>query len=144
MDEHDWKKSSGDFRDWTIGRLDAKSDQLIISHVQQARDLTHIRLTTDAMQRAQQHLITALEKSTQIPKSPGVAPVPVSPPTSTDDTPSFLMSLLRHFGPKALMWALGRAFGILIQYLLPAGLLVWAMTQKWLGIVLHWLAQLLP
>ena len=55
---------------------------------------------------------------------------PPSPqPEHTDET--LIMVILKHLGPKALLWAGARIFGLLIQYLLPTVLLLWAATTKW-------------
>jgi len=43
------------------------------------------------------------------------------------------MTVLKHIAPKALLWALGRVFAILAQFLIPTLLLMWALASKWVG-----------
>ncbi len=146
MDEHDWQRSSTSLVDWHLGRLDARSEQSLVDHAHQNRELMHLRMTTEALQRSQEVLITALQNSMERGRNHGAAPALGSQPPNpkTDDTPSFLMGLLQHFAPKALTWALGRAFSIALAYILPILLLIWAGTTKWIGFLLSWLGQLLP
>ncbi len=146
MDEQDWARSRVTLADWHLGRLDARSEQSLVDHAHQNRELMHLRLTTEALQRSQQALISALENSMGARRNPGEATALGSQPPNpkTDDTPSFLMGLLQHFAPKALTWALGRIFSLTLAYLLPLLLLIWAGTTKWIGFLLSWLGQLLP
>lgn len=146
MDEHDWTRSRENSLEWHLGRLDGRSEQQMVDHAHQNWELMHLRLTTEALQRSQQVLISALENSMAARRNPGAATALGSqlPNPKTDDTPSFLMGLLQHFAPKALTWALGRAFSILLTYVLPILLLMWAGITKWIGFLLSWLGQLLP
>jgi hypothetical protein len=144
MDEHDWTRSSGSSLDWHLGRLDERSTQQLVDHAHQNRELMHLRLTTEALQRSQQALISALEKSMAPARNRGAAPALESQQRpATDDTPSFLMGLLQYFAPKAVTWALGRIFSILLAYILPLLLLIWAGTTKWIGFLFSWLRQAL-
>jgi hypothetical protein len=43
------------------------------------------------------------------------------------------MTVVKHLAPKALLWAAGRLFSLLLQFLIPTLLLAWALTQKWFG-----------
>lgn len=146
MDEQDWAKSMVTLADWHLGRLDARSEQSLVDHAHQNRELMHLRLTTEALQRSQQHLVGVLQNFMERDRNRGGAPALGSHPPNptTDDTPNFLMGLLQHFAPKALTWALGRAFSILVQFLLPILLLIWAGAMKWIGFLLSWLGQALP
>lgn len=135
MDE----RYSSDFRIWVEGQRDAKIDHII----QQNEAILHQgRSHSLALDTA----ILALKRYTQIPRASGrtsgkTSPPPQSQAERTDE--SLLMTVLRHLAPKAILWALGRAFGIALQFAIPTLLLAWALASKWLGSVWQQLLGLL-
>jgi hypothetical protein len=144
MDEDDWTRPPGVSPEFLLGRMDARSQQILVDHAHQNRELMHLRRTTEALQRSLLVLISASEKSMARATNHGGVPAPASrPKEEPDDTPSFLMKLMRHFAPKAMTWALGRIFSIALAYLLPLLLLFWAVTTKWIGFLLSWLGHAL-
>jgi hypothetical protein len=123
-DGRNWGKLPDTSLGWILGRLDERSEQA-------ARDLVDIKRTQAGIQHAQQAMITALSTSTQRQQT---APSPTSETlTPTDPTAGFLIHWGRHLGLKAIGWLIGRIFSLALQYLLPGGLILWAMTQKWVG-----------
>ena len=143
--QHDWTTPPGVSPEYLLGRMDARSQQILVDHAHQNRELMHLRATTEALQRSQLHLVGVLQNFMEKGRNRGEAQALGSHPPnpSTDDTPSFLMGLLQHFAPKAFTWALGRIFSILLAYALPILLLIWAGATKWIGFLLSWLAQVL-
>lgn len=118
-----WGKLPDTSLGWILGRLDERSEQV-------ARDIHDIKRTQAGIQHAQQAMITALSISTQ-----RMGKAQTSSPTHTQDDPTagFLIHWGRHLGLKAIAWLIGRIFSLLLQYLLPGGLILWAMTTKWFG-----------
>lgn len=118
---------------WTLGRLDAKSDHHGSEIARQGEKIDRILTTVASVQRSLDQTILALKRSTQSPVRTTVA-VSEAPSEET-----FLMTAVKHFGPKALLWILGHGVRFLIQYLLPAALLLWGLSQKWILYLAHWL-----
>lgn len=135
MDE----RYSSDFRIWVEGQRDAKIDHIIrqneaILHQGRSHALA-LDATISAWKRytKTQHLSGQTSGKTSRP--------PASQGAHTDE--SLIMVALRHLAPKAILWALARAFGIALQFAMPILILGWALTQKWLGIWFGWLSALL-
>lgn len=97
----------------TLGRIEAKADQIIRSQDSLATTILATSMRTP---------------TTATPTTPASAMgTPAMEPTG---------SLLRIFGPKALMWGAERLLSWLLPYLLPIGLLIW--TKGWVWIELVW------
>lgn len=104
-----------------LGRLDTKMD-FVLQRLPPLAPRTSTALPTSTR---------GPRRMSGRPRSPRPTPPPQQDPHSDE---SLLLTVLKHIAPKALLWALGRAFAILAQFLIPTLLLMWALMSKWVGI----------
>lgn len=110
-----------------LARLEGKLDS-------QTQILLHLVRLNETAITASRTSTPAGNRTSGPRRSRPLPPRPLTPPQGHTDE-SLLMTVLRHFAPKALMWAAGRLFSLALQFLLPTLVLAWALTQKGLGTV---------
>ena len=103
---------------WALGRLDAKVD-LLLERDEQRRAILYQLMTL---------LIQLLDCMKTTPRSQP-PPVVAAPPTVTATPSRSRSSLAKAAILKIGTWLLEKAVGFLLPYLLPAGLLIWAMAK---------------